>query len=132
MIKVSTFKLGWLKSQKNGQRSKQNKHQTHMPTIYKPKKEKEKTQKTKERQKIYNTSRWRRLRRYKLNAFPVCELCGKHQSEEVHHRDSFMNYTDERTRDAVAFNPDNLVALCALCHRSMHGGAKTTHGGSGS
>lgn len=97
-----------------------------MPTIYKPKKNRNITQKTKERQQIYNTERWRRLRRYKLNTFPVCELCGKEQSEEVHHSDSFMNYTNPIERDRVAFDPSNLLALCGLCHRRLHGGAKVT------
>lgn len=97
-----------------------------MPTIYKPKKSRNITQKTKERQAIYNTPAWGRLRRYKLNACPLCELCGKEQSEEVHHRDSFMNYLDPRERYRVAFDPSNLLALCGLCHRRLHGGAKTT------
>lgn len=99
-----------------------------MPTINKPKAKRQITLKTKERQAIYNTTRWRRLRRFKLNDCPVCEMCKRCQSEEVHHRDSFMNYTDARTRDAVAFDPNNLVALCAECHRRLHGGAKATKG----
>jgi 5-methylcytosine-specific restriction protein A len=77
------------------------------------------TEKKAERQAIYNTRRWIRLRKEMLMENPICEICGKNLSEHVHHIDSFMNY-EGQTRIDVAYNSDNLQCLCADCHQKIH------------
>jgi 5-methylcytosine-specific restriction protein A len=77
-----------------------------------------------ERQKIYNTQRWVNLRKFILMNNPVCQRCNARMSEHVHHIDSFMNYSGHE-RIAVAYNSDNLMALCEACHKEMHTNLKT-------
>jgi 5-methylcytosine-specific restriction protein A len=72
-----------------------------------------------ERQAIYNTRRWQRLRKEILMKHPICQLCNEKLAEHVHHIDSFMNYEND-TRIIVAFNSENLQALCAECHTKIH------------
>jgi 5-methylcytosine-specific restriction protein A len=72
-----------------------------------------------ERQAIYNTRRWTRLRKEILMSNPICQICGNHLAEHVHHIDSFMNYTGQ-TRISVAYNSDNLLAVCVECHNKQH------------
>jgi 5-methylcytosine-specific restriction endonuclease McrA len=74
-----------------------------------------------ERAVIYTSRRWRRLRTQVLALHPICELCGKNLAEHVHHIDSFMNYPPGALRTAVAFNSNNLQALCEKCHGELHG-----------
>lgn len=45
-----------------------------------------------EKMEVYNTRKWRKLRRARLIANPLCEMCGKELSVQVHHVDSFMKY----------------------------------------
>ena len=95
-----------------------------MATIYKPKRTKNKdTLANRERMQIYNTARWRELRKAKLRNNPLCECCLKEgittATEDIHHVVSFMDYRGyERTR--VAFDWDNLMSLCKRCHQQMH------------
>jgi 5-methylcytosine-specific restriction protein A len=95
-----------------------------MPTINKPKKKRTiNDTKRKERQAIYQTSRWRCLRRMKLIYSPLCEICkanGKSVSAiDVHHKDSFLNYSgDMQTMKAYDYN--NLMSLCKQCHQKLH------------
>ena len=42
---------------------------------------------------------------------------------DIHHKDSFLNYTGDKHIE-VAFNPDNLLAVCKQC---LHKNG-TTHG----
>jgi 5-methylcytosine-specific restriction protein A len=72
-----------------------------------------------DRQAIYNTQRWTRLRKELLMNNPICQICGKQLSEHVHHIDSFMNY-EGQTRIDVAYNSDNLQCVCAECHNQLH------------
>jgi 5-methylcytosine-specific restriction protein A len=77
------------------------------------------TAKKAERQAIYNTRRWTRLRKEMLMQHPICQICQKALAEHVHHIDSFMNYTGQ-TRIDVAYNSDNLQCVCAECHNQLH------------
>lgn len=83
-----------------------------------------------ERSKIYNTQRWKNLRYNYLINHPLCQICFARgilkPAEEVHHSDSFANYTGAK-RIEVAFNKDNLVSVCKQCHRWLHRNG-TTHG----
>jgi 5-methylcytosine-specific restriction protein A len=72
-----------------------------------------------ERQAIYNTTRWKRLRKELLMKNPICQICKKQLSQHVHHIDSFMNYKGQ-TRIDVAYNSDNLQCVCMDCHNELH------------
>lgn len=78
-----------------------------------------------ERMKIYNTARWRRMRVSQLMAQPlcqVCEGCGRTApAVDVHHLQSFTGY-EGAARRAMAFDYDNLVSLCKVCHQAAHHG----------
>jgi 5-methylcytosine-specific restriction protein A len=95
-----------------------------MPTINKPKKKRTiNDSKRKERQAIYQTSRWRCLRQMKLMYSPLCEECLKDgkatQAIDVHHKDSFLNYAGFQ-RESKAFDYSNLMSLCKQCHQKLH------------
>jgi hypothetical protein len=64
-----------------------------------------------ERQAIYNTQRWSKLRREVLMQHPLCEICGINLAEHVHHIISFMDY-DYPMRLNIAFDSNNLQAVC--------------------
>ena len=103
-----------------------------MPTLKKPKKMNIKrvrvTDPNAERQKVYNTRRWRNLRASYLMEHPLCEICKKNgvitPAVDVHHRDSFTNYTGLNMLDK-AFDYDNLLSLCKKCHGNIHKNGKT-------
>lgn len=66
------------------------------------------------------------MRQVKLRAFPLCEVCmieGRIKGgEHVHHLRSFMGIQDKARRDAVAYDPENLMTVCEVCHGRLHGG----------
>jgi 5-methylcytosine-specific restriction endonuclease McrA len=72
-----------------------------------------------EKMEVYNTKKWRKLRRARLITNPLCENCGKELSEQVHHIDPFMKYQGEE-RKQRGFDLHNLQALCDKCHRLLH------------
>lgn len=82
------------------------------------------TDKRKERMEIYNTQRWRTMRSNFLLMNPLCEECLKNGKttpvDDIHHRVSFMSTDDIVTRRALAFDYNNLVALCDSCHAKEH------------
>ena len=45
-----------------------------------------------------------------------CENCGSDDSVHIHHRDG----------DATNDHLDNLISLCASCHRKVHAGSRET------
>jgi 5-methylcytosine-specific restriction endonuclease McrA len=73
-----------------------------------------------EKQLIYNTRAWRKIRLAKLVLNPICENCGLELSTQVHHIESFMKHHGQERR-AFGLNPANLQALCANCHSRLHG-----------
>ena len=99
-----------------------------MPTIYKPKKKTVTNnqafyqQRRKERQKIYNTTTWQRLSY--MQQHPLCECCLKggiiKSAKDIHHKVSFMSTDDKAERERLAFDSDNLQALCRECHNAIH------------
>lgn len=98
-----------------------------MPTIYRPKKKDTSAysiQRKKERQEIYNTGQWQRLRLSYLAAHPLCECCLKggiiKSAKDIHHKVSFMSTDDKAERERLAFDSDNLMALCRECHNQIH------------
>lgn len=83
-----------------------------MPYLKKPNKQPSRTFNREERQKIYQSTKWKELRLAKLMQQPLCELCLAKDiikpAEDIHHIDSFMNYTGTK-RLSKAFT---LTTLC--------------------
>lgn len=95
-----------------------------MPYLKKPNKQPSRTFNREERQKIYQSTKWKELRLAKLMQQPLCELCLKEDkvvlAVDVHHITSFMSTTDHLKRIYLAYNPDNLMSLCKECHQKVH------------
>lgn len=56
---------------------------------------------------VYNRKRWKRLRKAKLGANPICERCQATLATEVHHVEGVEH---------DAWNIEGLESLCAPCH----------------
>ena len=104
-----------------------------MPTIYRPPKKKKtyNSDRRKERQMIYNTDRWRKLRASYLMNHPLCERCQSQgtvrEASDVHHKVSFMSTDDQIERESLAYDYDNLESLCRECHNEIHNKKKHDH-----
>jgi 5-methylcytosine-specific restriction protein A len=90
-----------------------------MPTIYLPKKRKQIDENRKQRQEIYQSTRWQNLRIAKLMEHPLCEICQKELATEVHHIQSFM-FRPKEEMLRLAFDYANLQSLCDNCHNNIH------------
>jgi len=96
------------------------------PTINLGKKRKrEVTCNSKAFSKWYNTSRWKKLRAYKIMQNPLCELCQvkgiTKQTEEVHHiKHINIDHPDPDT----IFSYENLMSVCKTCHCAIHNANK--------
>lgn len=94
-----------------------------MPYLKKPNKQPPRTFNREERQKIYQSTKWKELRLAKLMQQPLCELCLAKDIikpvEDIHHIDSFMNYTGTK-RLSKAFDFNNLMSICKECHAKEH------------
>lgn len=99
-----------------------------MPTINKGKKEKSKSVNRAERIKVYNSSRWKKLRIAKLMKDPLCEMCLQKgiitAATDSHHKISFLSTDDSNKRLELAFDYDNLMSICKVCHQLIHNGKK--------
>lgn len=96
-----------------------------MPTINKNKKSnKSNTVNEQVRKSVYMTSRWRKLREAYLINHPLCEMCLKEgkitPAIDVHHIISFVDIIDLLRRKEVAYDYNNLMALCKVCHQKIH------------
>lgn len=97
-----------------------------MPTINKPKKKStsEKHGKNQEIAKYYNSSKWVKLRSAYLQANPLCERCLENEvvkpAEEVHHIKPIGSGTSDLEMMGLAYDPNNLMALCKECHHEIH------------
>lgn len=100
-----------------------------MPYLQKPVKAKSRTFNREDRQKIYQSAKWKKLRTAKLMANPLCEVCLAKgiitPAIDVHHKDSFMNYQGLK-RTEKAYDINNLVSLCKECHAQEHLNGRTT------
>lgn len=74
--------------------------------------------------KIYNTTQWKNLRKAYLMTQPLCEKCLEEgritKATQVHHIYEISNGSSELEMKDIAYNPDNLQALCEDCHRLEH------------
>lgn len=95
-----------------------------MPYLKKPQRQQTKSVKREERNEIYTSTKWRKLRLAHLQQHPLCELCQKEgkvvPAIDVHHIISFMSTNDHLKRKYLAYNPDNLMSLCKECHQNIH------------
>lgn len=76
----------------------------------------------KEQKKFYSGKKWRKCRDAYLKEHPLCERCLavgiSAVAEHVHHK---QELTEDNYKDPmIAFNEDNLEALCFECHRKEH------------
>lgn len=85
----------------------------------------DRTQRDPESRRFYASSAWRKVRRSKLLADPLCEHCKGNgvikAAVIVHHVIEVRNSVDHR------LDLDNLVSLCEPCHSRLH--ASQTGGG---
>lgn len=97
-----------------------------MPTIKKMQKRKRhnKTFSRMSAQTYYNTKQWKSLRKAYFQEHPLCEMCEREgkitPTEEIHHIKPISSGSDELARKDLAFDYNNLMALCAECHRKIH------------
>lgn len=60
---------------------------------------------------LYNTSKWRKLRKEHLNKEPYCIKCGATEDLTVDH------IADPLGNEFLFFDKNNLQTLCKSCHR---------------
>jgi 5-methylcytosine-specific restriction protein A len=61
-------------------------------------------------QDIYNTKRWKNLRKRKLALDPICESCMERLAEHVHHIKEIYEYPE------LKWDMCNLESICRQCH----------------
>ena len=75
--------------------------------------------------KLINSTTWLKLRNGYITAHPLCEDClaeGKvREAQEVHHVVPIESVQDEWSMRRLAYDPNNLRALCRDCHHAAHG-----------
>nr|DAF12565.1 MAG TPA: HNH endonuclease [Caudoviricetes sp.] len=95
-----------------------------MPYLKKPERIKQTSIKREERNEVYTSTKWRKLRLAHLQLHPLCELCQKEgkvvPAVDVHHITSFMSTNDHLKRIYLAYDPNNLMSLCKECHQKVH------------
>lgn len=69
---------------------------------------------------IYNCKTWKTLRNNYISDHPVCEICGKKEASSVHHIIPFSTGTNEEEMKLLAYDVNNLKALCNECHKFIH------------
>ena len=80
--------------------------------------------KDKDYKKLIHTVRWLHLRRDKLSAHPLCEMCYEQgrltPATEVHHIIPVENGLTLTEKERLMYDPTNLRALCHGCHVRVH------------
>ena len=101
-----------------------------MPYLKKSHTQKNRQVNKEQRTDIYQSKQWKELRLSYIMQHPLCEIClalGKiTPAEDIHHKDSFLNYSGNM-RLKVAYDYNNLIALCKQHHSYLHRNG-TTHG----
>lgn len=73
---------------------------------------------------IYNTTRWRKDRLSYLTEHPLCERCATKgliiPATLIHHKTEISTGTNDEAMKDLAFDPNNLQALCINCHKEEH------------
>ena len=101
-----------------------------MPYLKKAHTQKNRQVNKEQRTDIYQSKQWKKLRLSYIMQHPLCKIClalGKTTpAEDIHHKDSFTNYSGNM-RLKVAYDANNLIALCKQHHSYLHRNG-TTHG----
>ena len=75
-------------------------------------------------QKLLNSKRWKELRIWKLESNPLCERCQEEgfvrSAIDVHHIIPIESAKTQEEMERLAFDPNNLKALCISCHVKTH------------
>lgn len=74
---------------------------------------------------LYNSPIWRKLRASYLMAHPLCECCAQRgvttPAAEVHHITPISTAGEDlQAMQTLAYDYDNLRALCVKCHHDEH------------
>jgi 5-methylcytosine-specific restriction endonuclease McrA len=72
--------------------------------------------------RIYNTTRWRRISKFIRQNQRLCAHCGEALVEEVHH------VVPIEAAPRLAYDVSNLVGLCRPCHLKVHEGDRIVFG----
>ena len=68
--------------------------------------------------------RWLALRRKKLTAHPLCEVCECEglvvAASEVHHKRPVESAASQRDQELLMYDYDNLMSVCHKCHVELH------------
>jgi len=62
---------------------------------------------------LYNTARWRALRKKIIAETPYCVKCGADKNLQVHH------IIEPRGNELLFFDADNCIPVCNVCHRKI-------------
>lgn len=100
-----------------------------MATINKGKKKKQVKQgRSKEASEIYNSTKWKKLRQAYFLQNPICEMCLEEDNvsptEEIHHIKPILKGESRLEMEELAYNPNNLIALCKFHHHQVHNNMK--------
>lgn len=75
-------------------------------------------------QRMIQSQRWTRLRRWKLTECPLCERCHERgiltAASEVHHRYPVEEGLSVSEMQRLMFAVDNLMSVCHPCHVQLH------------
>lgn len=71
--------------------------------------------------RIYNTSKWKKLRLKKLRRNPLCEVCKNTLATEVDHIIPFSKGFTDIQKLRLGFDYTNLQSICHECHLAKHG-----------
>lgn len=82
-------------------------------------------QQQKDKMEIYNSREWAELRRAKMQANPICELCWKQEGVAtaaacIHHVHPIEQSASKQEMRMFAFNWENLQSLCLRHHAEVH------------
>lgn len=89
---------------------------------YIPKKKKTAyTDRKKQRQKLYNTRKWKDMSLLLRATYPICQMCNDAPSTECHHKKSPFQYgITQMEATQRMFDPDNIIVVCHDCHMEEH------------
>lgn len=80
--------------------------------------------KDKDYNRLIHTSKWLKLRRWKLSGHPLCERCEEEgrmtAATEVHHIKPVEDGLTKSDKEMLMFDRYNLRALCHDCHVKTH------------
>ena len=69
---------------------------------------------------IYNSKKWKEIRKSYIEKHQLCECCGDEFATQVHHIKRFSTGKNKREIMKLAYDINNLMALCKHCHISKH------------